>query len=630
MKKQTEDPIYLNDLEMKYLRGNPYVAFLLRQIDQELERMSNTEAISTQNANTTFDQYEFSKLSTDDKIDFFWFNMPDNRQFAEYVMRIFTGSPNNDSEETFGDPDQSWMLKRIASLKKKFAENLIKISEEYGLPFNSVAKMYHLLVYCMAYTEIEDDILSQYPDAPDDFWQILVPAGLSDTEREDIVVNAWGRIRKLFIECIHVFVFTGALETLYLTALYQKDGLEPTKDRILSTAFDEGLADVIGAIHSENDLQEFFRNNLFCFIDGLINIAKSFKSYLDLTALKKLRINMKNSKINIRDKAFFKYSSIKDFSHRLNKSNGMLQKYNLKGNPHNLVKYTQSTFNNLSRNYNKNHFEELAKEKFGISKRQLDRYNKNLKKGNYDHLLTGEDRRPESIYDISDNEFMAIREIENLKLQHRKDGYLSQNQLISTLTASSMDGFELKEFIPPHSPQQVIEIILKAGYAVPLEFSEYNDDDTSRAVDLLNFILEMPDFIDGVIIVKPDFLFSNDVNKRIIETEPFRKLDFDKLPANAKRSIKTLNRLVLEQIHPDVTPKGSRTNFFSKEYGIDFVDISRSTYITILRKLICDGKLQVIKEGQTNYYPVDRQYISNVARLISEHQKNKRNKKSVS
>ena len=236
MKKQTEDPIYLNDREMKYLQGNPYVAFLLRQIDQELGRMSYTEAISTQNTNATFDQYEIMWLATDDKSDLFWFNMPDNRQFAEHVMRIFTGSPDNDHAEVFGDPDQSWMLKRIASLKKDFAENLKKISEEYGIPFNSVVKMYHLLVYCMAYTEFEDDIISQYPDAPDDFWQIQVPVGLSDAGTENFVIKVWGRIRKLFIECIHVFVFTGALESLYLTALYKKDGLEPTKTRLLSTA----------------------------------------------------------------------------------------------------------------------------------------------------------------------------------------------------------------------------------------------------------------------------------------------------------------------------------------------------------------------------------------------------------
>ena len=113
----------------------------------------------------------------------------------------------------------------------------------------------------------------------------------------------------------------------------------------------------------------------------------------------------------------------------------MLQKYNLKGDPHNLVKYTQSTFNNIARNYYKKHFEEVTKEKFGISKRQLDRYNKNLKKGDYDQLFISKDLKPRSIYDLTDNEFKSIREIENLKLQHRKDDYLSQNQLISILTA---------------------------------------------------------------------------------------------------------------------------------------------------------------------------------------------------
>ena len=156
----------------------------------------------------------------------------------------------------------------------------------------------------------------------------------------------------------------------------------------------------------------------------------------------------------------------------------------------------------------------------------------------------------------------------------------------------------------------------------------YNDDDTSRAVDLLNFILEMSDFARWSYKGEPDFVFSNDVKNRIIETESFRKNDFDELPENKKRSIKTLNRLVLEEIHPDVTPKGIKMNSFSRKYNINFSDMSRSTYNTIIRKLIADGKIQVEKEGQTNFYPAKPEYIANVACHISEHQKNKRNKKS--
>ena len=694
-KKYIKDLIKIFDSVMEELRGNPYVAFLMFQKDIEIGRVSDTNAVSTQNNNAAFDIYEIMWLATVEKIQFIKVNTADNSQFAEHVMGIFTGPRNAGPSEAFGNPDQSWMLKRIATLKKEFAENLNKIGDENGIPFHSVAKMYHLLVYCMAYTEFEDDILSQYPDASDDFWQIQVPEGLSDARKEDIVEKVWGKIRKLFIECIHVFIFTGALETLYLTALYQKDGLETTKTRLLLTAVDKRLADTIRAINTETDLQEFFRNNLFCFIDSLINIAESFKRYIDLAAFKKMLKTMvpiafdphfsniygdqdiktenkefakeqagnddskrKNSDKKSKNKAdddrsnefarnlkAFKLIAMNDFSHKLTTSTGMVQTYELRGDPLNFVKYIQRSFNNLTKKFYSDHLAEVTKAKCDMSKRQLNRYNNNLKKGDYDYLLTGEDRKSESIYElINDGNasiFREIRNIENFKLQHRKPGHLSQNQLISQLSAPIMENFILREFKPPNTPQRLLSVISSAGYAVPEELFGYNDDLPEEfsynteskdmlAVELINLILETCDFADGVIRAMPELLFSNEVKNLISKTQPFRKLEYFDLSDDEKRSIKSLNRLILEEVHSDVTPRGSRSNFFSKEYGIDFVDISRSTYITILRKLISDGKLQVIKEGQTNYYPVDRQYIANVARLISEHQKNKRNKKSVS
>jgi len=345
-----------------------------------------------------------------------------------------------------------------------------------------------------------------------------------------------------------------------------------------------------------------------------------------------------------RNRNVFKFIAMKDFAHKLATSTGMVQTYKLQGNPLIFVKYIQRSFNNLTRNYYRKHLAEVTNAKCGTSKRQLNRYNNKLQKGDYDHLFTGEDRKPESIYElINDGNasiFREIRNIESFKLHHRKPGHLSQNQLISQLSAPIMEKFILREFKPPNTPQRLLSVISSAKYPVPEElfgynddlpeeFSDYHDGKASHVVDLINIILEMPDFADGVIKVMPNFVFSNNVNNLITETKSSRKPQYFALSDNEKRSIKTLNRLVLEELHPNVTPKGSRTNFFSKEYGIDFVDLSRSTYISILRKLISDGKLQVVKEGQTNYYPVDRQYIANIARLISEHQKNKRNKKSV-
>jgi hypothetical protein len=142
-----------------------------------------------------------------EKLTFMEISTDDDLLFKEHIIRIFTGTTNNvpANSMTKSDPEESWMLRRITTLKKDFARGLLRISTDKGnkIPFVSIVKMYHLFVYLMAYTDIDDEIIDQYPDYTDDLWDIQISSNTPNDQRDTIVVDVWNSIHELFIECVY-------------------------------------------------------------------------------------------------------------------------------------------------------------------------------------------------------------------------------------------------------------------------------------------------------------------------------------------------------------------------------------------------------------------------------------------
>lgn len=77
----------------------------------------------------------------------------------------------------------------------------------------------------------------------------------------------------------------------------------------------------------------------------------------------------------------------------------------------------------------------------------------------------------------------------------------------------------------------------------------------NNTVDWLNELLKVPNFYDVLCSKKPDRCFSKDVTELAGKTDYYRDIKFKDLSKDKKNTIKKLNRLLLEEIYPQETPK---------------------------------------------------------------------------
>jgi hypothetical protein len=484
MTKSGEDPIHIYNPYTRYFKNNIYLFEFLKQLDQSLLKLKVSNQSDQINSLT---MHDISSLANIRKNDFIYFDIQNFDVYVSYIIDLFGSS----SIQVSPTPDQldkkSWIAEQVTSLSNDFADCIYKLSNINKLPILSTIRLYHYLIYGItASTDLYDQ-----NNWWDYFREIQVQQNLSEDKKWNSVITVWVGVRDLFIECLCVFLATAGLETIYITALYRKEGLEKTKEYLQETVFDTQLIKCIQKINTENDLKNYFRTYLFDFIYTGINIGRSLKVYLSRSAKRAVERNntpiifdpifsprsfettdeddesFQDDKIVNKDFAFeqnrlsterkkskdndlkrtekdnFTDETIFKFSLNICNKKGYLHKYKLSGNPDNIIHYTQKIFSNLMISYSRKHYDDVMKAKTGVGVRQLKRYNKEMLNGAFDELLGDPKSRPKTISEIiSDehiNDFNAIRKFKEKRQRHEKDGYVTQNQLIKTLRDLSKD-----------------------------------------------------------------------------------------------------------------------------------------------------------------------------------------------
>jgi hypothetical protein len=503
--------------------GNPYVAFMFQQIDFELQKLINNKKDSD-DSDAYFDSFDLKKV-----VSVLLLSNPKDSKFREHVNRIFKNLPVKDNFNLKdSDYEKSWMLKRIKTLKIDFAQKLNGISETEKIPLSSIVRIYHYFLYYDYFIikptgkespapsnigikdmfdrflkakshESRKKYLSELAsigqlsenknDPPDEFRLINIPKNLSEEAQEESVITAWKKIRNLFIENLYVFVFVGALETLILTATYKSEGIEKIKEKLLLTAFNADMEKKIKAISSKAKLKSFFKDNLYCFSECLIDFIKSYGKFSENKAntreiielMESLDLYEKGDLIEVetalknKEKILFEYLHIELSPQLLDfceKKSGALQKYELTGKPDKLRGYIYRILANFIKTLSKFSFNKFLVKEFGISVSTFKRYNKKYQNGHYDHLFNNFGQKPESLYEIvNDDKYKVFFDMINFEEEkrkvHFKDGFLTQKDLILEIFGERTVSFKEIEFKSTeegdHDVFMLIEDIKKAN-----------------------------------------------------------------------------------------------------------------------------------------------------------------------
>lgn len=114
--------------------------------------------------------------------------------------------------------------------------------------------------------------------------------------------------------------------------------------------------------------------------------------------------------------------------------------------------------------------------------------------------------------------------------------------------------FCVSEFKSPITIRSLCKEINKDNYNIPLTMKK-------NTIFWLNELLKMPDFYDVLCMEKHKISFCKNIMVLVEETNGYRKkINFPSLSIDEQNSIKRLNRLLLEEIYPNVSPKTYRYN----------------------------------------------------------------------
>lgn len=104
------------------------------------------------------------------------------------------------------------------------------------------------------------------------------------------------------------------------------------------------------------------------------------------------------------------------------------------------------------------------------------------------------------------------------------------------------------EFKRPLTKKRLYQAIIDDAYNIPL-------NGTAGIILWLNTLLEVPNFYDILCLKKRNTTYSTSVIDLIKQTSTYRCKEFETLTNEEKRNIIKLNRLLLQETYPQVTPK---------------------------------------------------------------------------
>lgn len=150
-------------------------------------------------------------------------------------------------------------------------------------------------------------------------------------------------------------------------------------------------------------------------------------------------------------------------------------------------------------------------------------------------------------------------------------------------TKESSDFF-IEEFRSPLTIESLCTVIKGDGYIrLPAPYE--------ATIKWLNSVLEVADLCDQIKEKKPDLNMPKSVNKLAEETKQYRKENSSELSKKQQSAIKNLNRMLLEAVYPQETPKSP------KEYTYIIRELVKpGTHYAVAVGVDADSFMEVLKE----------------------------------
>lgn len=413
----------------------------------------------------------------------------------------------------------SWIKKKILSLANEIKLHLIKISKENDIPIQSVIQI------CKIMTLDPESLRHQYD-------YVAISSDIPQSQRDEYLLAINKNIYNLIVESIWVLSVVGIVDLLNVFAFYIHGDLEDVKAYMLESAAYPEIESKIDDIKNKDELFECVIECYYPF-PGLV---KSIEKYLHRNI--KYRARRQSYLINLPLKvrldpalslaskdddsipvpdaiinAFPVMKSAKSspsaidnlhqdmFINFVNKLvKGLLDTYKLQGKPESVLRYIKTIFYNIGHSATSEYYEILTKDKFHISTRTKRRYKKDYENGTIkqeDLLLPT--YREIKFSELEPEHVDLIKEAKTQCLKHRKEGFLTQRQLIEILRTEyfaaqfkSQTGMNFKILSAPTLRKKLGELIERGNIAVTkTKVAYYFRGDKESLISIASELLEL-------------------------------------------------------------------------------------------------------------------------------------------
>ncbi len=130
----------------------------------------------------------------------------------------------------------------------------------------------------------------------------------------------------------------------------------------------------------------------------------------------------------------------------------------------------------------------------------------------------------------------------------------AENKPLQTATAATAvlntASFTLEEFKAQKKDVKTLNQKIRSG-GYQLGIIKLPED----SIDWLNHVLEIPDLYEKIVALKPNLILTEEIKKLKEQTEKKRKEAFKRLKIEELNAIRKLNRLLIELIYPQESPK---------------------------------------------------------------------------
>jgi hypothetical protein len=349
----------------------------------------------------------------------------------------------------------SLMLIKIVGLAEEFPDRLEALAVKCDLPFVSVAKIFQTMTFC------------PHEPAGHPPCIINIPATIRDEGRHTLVRRVNQAILDLLYEALGVLVTIAQIEILRFYEIFKG---APCEIGILKIFFKEDLCfpnPKFDAWLARNlTAKQIVRLIGWKFFSYRFALAfiDAFKKYVRFVARRSARKKhsimdypVTLAEQSIKDKAIFShyddnemddtdttsmfvssgdsvYGDIQTYFIEIVRrfvdkmDDGLIFSYSLKGSPFNLIAYIRNIIDNIARTILLEEYDRKLKSSLGLSRKTLKRYDKiySLQHGK---KYLSENDPAEAAY-LSETEIRKVRDQLALKQKHRKEGFLTQRQLL--------------------------------------------------------------------------------------------------------------------------------------------------------------------------------------------------------